>query len=455
MNFPGEIPVEDIVKPGSEYEADKLALYNALYVGGEEFRKHLDVMLPMRGLEKASGGQGTADYASRKARAQYTNYAGGIEDWLTAAVFRNNPGFEVKGGDKGYWKDLNENADGFGTPFYSLCRAALNVGMTNLRPYFKVSFPSADSKDAVVSVVDAIAVDDWQYSEKGEFMWGRTHTSANYRKDDEIKASDLVRHCWTYYAPDKIAIYEADEAPIAEGLKKSKKKAPGINLDPKKMAKLVSLDGHDLGCSPLFDIRFTRSQWVMDRIFETLQALFRREASITYALDMQAFALPVITLAGGNVPSIAGSEVMALKLQPGESFGFAAPPSQIFEPLFKDADRLKENLRDVIQAMPVNASAIPQAGRLSGSAVNAMRDPEKTLFDSFAQPVKEAAKRMLEKIAEFRRENVEIELTGFEQGDGVVPSLDDLPLGENNGEGLQQSGAGSESAGKEQSGKAS
>lgn len=429
MKFPESIEIEKISKTNPEYEGKDLRLYDALYVGGKRLRNHMDVMLPMRDLEKVSGADGQSAYASRMARAQYINRAGGLIDWLTAAVFRNDPKFTAKGGDKEYWEGLNENADGLGTPFSTICREALTAAMIGWRSYFKARFDDKDSKNAMISVVSGLDIDDWQHDKNGDFIWGRSYSREKYRDDEAIASPNVLRHRWTYYAPDQIAIYEADED-ADKYTNAFARKFEQSGLDPKAKAKLVSLQKHNFGCSPLFDIRFSRGQWVMGRIFEVLQALFRREAAITYALDMQAFALPVLTLNGTQVPSISGSEVMAVKLQNGESLTFAAPPALIFEPLFKDADRLKENLREVIQAMPVNAAAIPQAGRLSGDAVNAMRDPEKTLFDSFAKPVQEAAKRMLEKIAEFRNEEVEFEFDGFVQGDdGLTPNLDDMPIG--------------------------
>jgi len=75
--------------------------------------------------------------------------------------------------------------------------------------------------------------------------------------------------------------------------------------------------------------------------------------------------------------------------------------------MHKDQINLKENLYEVIQSTAMNAAAIPQAGRLSGEAVDKMRDPLHVLLDSFAWPVRDSFVRLKNEMAEYRGENPE------------------------------------------------
>ena len=125
--MPERIPVKALESSASEYYADKMREYNALYEGGEAFESEKREFLPKRPIEKAQETVGgNAHYESRLASAFYTNYAGGIVDWFSAKIVENRPrivvGDGVKDTTREYWESLNDNADGKGNPLVTLCR---------------------------------------------------------------------------------------------------------------------------------------------------------------------------------------------------------------------------------------------------------------------------------------------------------------------------------------------
>lgn len=414
MAFPPSFEIEVLKKVHPSYNAKKLALYNALYEGGSAFHRKdvIEQILIKRQLERLP--EGTRIYEMRKERSQYINRAGGFVDWFDAAVFAGEIKIISPEGNK-FWEGLNENADGLGTSFSTLCRQLLNAMMIDLRSYLKVSFDHGgeeirpDEKEklgATLSVVRAKEIDDWEWDAEGELDWARAHSFDLIRPvGNPFDTPDRERHTWTFYGKNEIAIYEA-----------IKKIDENFQKDAIAQRVIGGMPSHDFGRPPLIDIRATHGQWLMERIFDVIKAGYNREAALTWALDTQAYALMVLHKEDKVAPKVYGSELMALLMGVNETVTFAAPESGIFEPLFKDVERLSSDLREVIHAMAINAAAIPQAGRLSAQAVAAMRDPMVTLLDSFAQPIEEAVLRAIRAIQKYRgEENLEIELEGFNQ----------------------------------------
>jgi hypothetical protein len=104
----------------------------------------------------------------------------------------------------------------------------------------------------------------------------------------------------------------------------------------------------------------------------------------------------------------------AIVLGINEKIGYASPSSSGFEPSFKAIDGCKKSFYESLQIMSKEAAALPQAGRLSGDAVNAMQKPMEVLLGSFAWPIEDALSRLIEKLKVYRgEEDAEIYITGF------------------------------------------
>jgi hypothetical protein len=139
-------------------------------------------------------------------------------------------------------------------------------------------------------------------------------------------------------------------------------------------------------------------------------------------LDSQCFAVPVLVSDdNASIPSVQATQVMALCLKTGEDFKFVAPPTAVFSSLGEDIERLRNSMYECLQSIALNAAAIPQAGRLSGEAVDAMRMPMTTLINSFAWPIKDAMSRLVNFLREYRGDEFEVKLEGFEQEQPETP----------------------------------
>jgi hypothetical protein len=412
-SFPESIRVDVLESTHNDYHAGKIRLYSALYNGGDAIHKDPQVigkLLQMRQIEKSD--IGAAQYSLRKARAHYINRAAGLCDWFTASAFPADPMIETDVKSE-YFESLNTDADGLGTAFSTLCRNALKETFLGGRTYFKVHFPMAGdvvaandlrSLEARLSVVPAVTIDDWEFSEEGKLEWVRAHAMELVRDPfNPFARPTKEKHTWCFYTESRSAIYSAE-------------KDIGSGFSSDQVAMLTGGKEHDFGVPQIFDVRSGRGQFVLDRIYDVIKALFEREAGITWALDAQAYAVPVLTTQDtSKVPSISGSELLAIVLEIGGTYTFSAPPATIFDPLFKDIERLSKDLYEVVQALAINAAALPQSGRLSGESVVQFREPMKALLASFIWPIKEAAKRSLEAIAKYRGENVKINLIGFDE----------------------------------------
>ena len=419
--MPDQIIVAALEGKSSQYRADKMALYEALYEGGDKFESMKETFLPKRPIEKSANTQigGGEHYKSRLSSAYYTNYAGGLIDWFTAKIVENNPRIVVDGSAseeaKEYWEGLNEDADGLGNPLITLCRWAARDVIINARSYFGVDFQSEGDQDGKICLNTAIAIDDWDQDAHGTLIWVRRHTSETMRDEAEPwKCPTVECHYWTFYDAEKVVVYKAEKL-IAE--KQFPKNA--VATKEKEMY-------HDFGL-PVFDIRADQSMWIMDRIKEPILKLFRREASLNWYLDSLCYQMPVFNLqTPSKYQSIPVTPLGAVVLEIGESASFLKPDAAGFEPNFKAVEQCKQSFYESLQVLAKEASSIPQAGRLSGDAIAGMQKPMEILIDSFSWPIRNALMRLIEQLKKYRNEeDLEIELEGF----GGV-EVDDMPTEE-------------------------
>jgi len=423
--FPATLMVKELQKDNPEYDGDKILDHAALYFGGDVFRDRIDRFLVKRKIEElsgdASGIGGQAHYEQRKKSAYYVNRAGGMVDWLTAAVFRVKPEIVITDGtdeQKAYWESLNCDADGLGNPLVAVARESLRDTMLHKRAYFQAEFRETESsrgvvdgKAATIRLISAASADDWFLSDAGKLSMLRRHTVEATRDEFAIWSQpDLETHYWTFFDENSIAVYVA-------------KKKPEEEFKDTDVANLVNDTKHEFGCLPVFDVRATAGHWVMERISDVVKKLFNRESSLTYALDQGAYSLLVLSLVSTDPKSIFATAQAALKLKAdeGESAAFIAPPSAIYDPLFKEVEIDVNALYEVLQALAINSANIDQAGRMSGTAIDKHKDPLHTLLASFSWPIRDALNRWIQAVKEYRGESdLNIELRGMDEFDATL-----------------------------------
>ena len=420
-NFPASVEVKDIKKTHCEYYPELIRRYTAAYEGGHGFKSVAEDLLIKRELEQKN----PRLFEMRLQRSDYINRAGGLLDFLKAAVFKSEP-MIVTEPENEYWFNLNADADGLGTSLPTLLRDALLSMTVNQRSYLLADFresvndpKAAGSADARMRVLDAEIVDDWGRDELGALTWVRLHTVDKVRENESDITSqpDVEHHKWIYITATEVVTYEAT----------SQKDQPLQDGDGP--ARIVSTVTHDFGELPVFEIKAGRGQWVMDRIFPVVKSLFNRESALTWQLDRQAFSQLVLNLLNASrIKDIMSGESSALLLEPGENAGYITPPNTSFEEQFKDVDRLTKSLYEVVQALALNASATQtQNARQSAKAKEMDRDPLQTLLQSFAWPILSALNNWIEAVKAYRNDRIDIKVIGL---DAFTVTMEDLKDGE-------------------------
>jgi len=438
QNMPDQIPVSDLQETSPEYDGNLLSELNALYEGGDSFNNIKSQFLPKRPIEKSELVSST-HYDLRLESAFYTNYAAGIVDWFSAKVVEGNPriivGDNISDLSKAYWESLNHNADGCGNPLVTLCRWAAREIIINSRAYWCIKFNEENSIDGRLSLFDAITVDDWQKDVDNGVQWIRRHTVDTIRDEEKPwSAATKELHFWTFYDNEKIIIYTAS-------------RDVGKNWNKKDIAIKTFEQYHEFG-NPVFDIRSDESMWVMDRIKEPAIKLFQREANLNFYLDNVTIQVPYLNL---NDPeswkSLPMTPLGAIVLGLNEKFGYASPSSAGFEPSFKSIELCKRSFYESLQIMAKEAAALPQAGRLSGEAVESMQKPMEILLGSFAWPIQDALERSIASLKEYRTEpDADIRVVGFGKIEADETELEELIFGQGvvNGAETKEGGEGGE-----------
>lgn len=444
--FPEAIAFGDLEKTHPEYNPTcpltnigMLDKHDHLYRGGREFRKNIEHYLVKRQIEQGGGtqkmankpginpksegsivagtaaavqsagtGQGGAkQWEARKKRAWYTPFVSFIIDFIVAAVNQNQPSVAnplLEKSDESkmeYWRRFNENADGHGTDLAALSRAAIQEILVHKRAYFYVSFPKVEASslgdqeaagglDGRVSMWGARFVDDWEYDSDGKLIWVRTHSIKKVRPTPTAQPTDEL-HCWTYITANGKYEYEVQFSP---------EKKPEEN----DLITRTEVSFHDVGVLPVVPVKISDSFWVMDRLADTVLALFNRESAATWTLDQMAFAILVATTSK-PVGTIAADDICGVQLDVGEGLKFEAPDSAIFTAQQADIERLKATLFSVIHMMALQAEKDKGGNPASGEAKELDMGGMSTLLGAFAAPLRDAIETVVDIIQAMREES--------------------------------------------------
>lgn len=437
--FPASIPIEDIRKTNSRFNGEKYEKYRAMYKAGEYFKAMQDEFLVKRALESGDTGTsnvgGAAQYKERKKRAYNIPRGSGLIDWMASEGTKDPVKIAVDGKIKGekdpetgeehevdeenYWFRLVDNADGLGRDATSIATTLVREAQLFGRAYLYAYFPEEvanpaddDSMTAWMRVLPTDSVDDWEYAATGELAWIRVH-SVEYIRSVWYKQPDTERHSWCFIDKERIACYTAD-------------KKVGEQFKTEDVARLAYDTPHDFGRIPVFPVEVEDGINVMDRIYDVLKALYNREASITWALDQSAYSLLVFNLNNTQINEVYSSEVCAVKLGADEKVGFESPNPQIFDPLFKDCDRLRTALYEVLQATAITAASQTQNARQSASAKTLDMDLIQSLLRAYVVPVRNAMRTWVEAVKEYRGDTESVELSGLTSISTTLQQLEAL-----------------------------
>lgn len=463
--FPDAIALSDLRQTHAEYDPiDKrtgvgiLDKYDDLYIGGRAFYEHIDNYLIKRSIEgstttapkndpnynpksagspyinnpltRPSGGSGgTCQFEARKKRAAYTPIGSGIIDFMVSAVFQNPPaivaaqppkegtaavvggllakvrswflggGTPSSEGDTAYWHDLNRNCDGMGQDlsafFIRVCREVMIHKRAYVMPKFGKSAEHANAKeqkdsgdlDATLVFLSARDVDDWQYDSRGTLAWVRTHKVEKIRSNPAAQP-DTERHTWVYITKSASYRYELKYK----------------NTEPPEDTVLVScgpVELHDAGRLPVIQIPVPEGLWVMERLADTILALFNRQSAASWNLDSLAFTI-ILFKTMKDLGSVTIPDVGGFKVDPGEDVTIISPPADGNTAQQNDIDRIKEDLFLAIQAMVLVAAAKDEQGRQSGVAKQRDFGTLSTLLGAFAGPIRDSIEECVAIIRAYR-----------------------------------------------------
>jgi len=408
-NFPNELSLKTLLSENHDADLNLIGDYASLYDGGSDF--DIDSMIIKRKGEVEGCILGQLE--ERKRRAAYTNYAGGIIDGLVSEATSDTPRIFVHNGtdeQKIFWLNMNLDADGYGTPFATIFRECLKDELVSRRSYFEaIMVGETNDRDSIgISRQSPMTVLDWDKE------WVKIHTVEYTRDEDNpFAASDVELHYFTFFSEDSTMVYQAkrknDLWVDDNGKVVTEEKGVG------KLNRELSILNHSFGI-PIFDVRASKSQWVMDRIAPIIKSIYNAELDLNFSLSQSAYPQAVLTLNDDTrIDKIVKSEMTVFVLLNGEKFEYVSPQTGTFESQFKNIDRLKKSLHESLQLAAKEASSIPQAGRLSGEAIKEMRSPMESLLQSFVWPIKDAAMRCIDQIKKFRgEEDLIIEIQGLE-----------------------------------------
>lgn len=411
-SMPEKIKCDCLLENNPKYDLDKINCYEAVYNGGDDFKSLINKFLIKRALEEKF----PDDYENRKRYSLYINRCGAILDMFVASMYSDTPQIVS---DDVFWKELNKNVDGKGTPVDTLAREAANEILLTNRAYFAVNFESAmglqtdkNTFNAYIKLLKANEVVDWHYDSLGNLDWVKTYNTATVF-DNGWRRSNKIKHVWTFYDAHKIYQYSA----IVEESKSLKDEDANLDFD----------NEHDFGVIPIFDIKMKHGQWVMAKMYDALIALYNRESCLTYSLNQIGFSVCAFNLEDTDISNVYFKEVSALKLKIGESLGFYNPSPEITSPQFEDIDRLKKALYETVNTLAMQAlSAQTQNARQSAAAKKIDREPFQNLLLAFVYPIRDAFQRTIDALLKYRNEDKEIaRLSGFENID-EEKTLDDV-----------------------------
>lgn len=439
MKYPASMKIEDLMRAGQMHDPARIALYQAFYDGGRAMEAVKPSLLPVRGFETKAGERDSTSYKERLEYAPYIRRVAGFIDWMRAAVFFREPMIVVTGNaDAGYWESMNDDATGDGTPLAGLMREAVLECQLHKRCWISCSFPGTtalvhdpETEEARLRLFRAREITDWQTT-NGVLEWVRCSGMDFLRPDAEPwKKPDRERHRWTFMDSEAMAIYE--------GIRLLKNDAPSVpgsqsgftSKDAKRIALLPYAGG-----LPLFVCEYGSGQWIMEATFDVAKAMFQCDANIEHLRDKMAFRILKLNVDRAVIADMILPDLCAMVLRPGEDAQFIGPGADLLAPLFQDAEKLRRDLMESIHASAQNAANIPQAGRLSGEAVQEMREPLRILLWSFAWPVLQAFTKAIKHIATLRGEDPNaVEIVGLDAYNVDMDDADGEILGEEDEDG--------------------
>jgi len=412
MNYPNTVKIEVLDEPNRGYCADKLAKYWALYAGGEDFRALIDEMIIKREIEKRRTDLGMRSYEERKKFAAYVNRLGGFIDGMVAEITGDGVYIVLpEGGSEeqtDYYTGINLNADGYGAPLTKIVRKVLADEMISRNAWLDIRADEEDQRNLYIGRTNPVQVIDWFDG------FAKDKRCEEYRDPAEpYLPTDLTRVQWILFDAEGVTVYEA--------LRRGDQYVDPTTNTKTQEARQVDVAPTDFGMQ-LRSISAERSQWVADRVADTVILLFNKELDLSFSLAEAAYPQLVLKVEDrSKLEELVKSELNVVSLDIGDTLEYLKVDPQTFIPLQENIKSLKAAINETIQSTARDAASIPQAGRMSGETVREMRAPMDSLRYSFAWPVYECLMRIIEDIKTFRNEpELKVDIVGLIDNNAII-----------------------------------
>lgn len=411
----------------ASYDADTWLRYEALYRGGKDFRANVAKFLSPNPTEPPDV------YIQRLGEAAYRSYVGPIVDYfasqlmaapLTIRASDRESGETVEAFDQ-FYSDFKEDVDGRGKDLIDLARDAFRTALIKGKCWLIAALPSnggraprtrAEWEASSLGAVRATKLEpehvlDWEHGEDGSLLWALTYEESRPRSS-LTDSRARIRGTWRFYDAETVETFQLSWDPSRD------------NLTPDTEVPSIGREPHGFARVPLVCIEPPRGLWLMNRVAEAQVEHFRLSAGLGWAIRRTCYAMPVFKLTGGantGGPQMGAGYFLTIGAQ--DDVVWAAPPSQPFEVIAKEAKAQKDEIYRVAQQMAQgvenNAAAIGRSAQ-SKSADTASTE---ICLVAYGAIVREAIEKLYNLVAQGRGDTVKFRIGGLDRFNLSDPSI--------------------------------
>ena len=395
--------------------------YWDFYVGGEQLRRNASQYLVRRQKEPGDV------YSERLARVFYENYLGSCVDWYAATLFRRQPGILLESkadSTQKFHSDFVGDCDRCGTSLLEVARKAFIQALVFRESYVLIDFPKVSERAESRAAEDALGKSraylasysprelvNWKRDDAGEYEWVVLKTTRSYQ--EEFDRPDFVKEQrWAVYDRETFRVY-------VQRTRGSQAPPPPPSPTPTDQGvELVDEGRHalaDIGRVPLAKLAVTDGLWLANKAALLQMEHFNKSNALSWALHMGLFAMPVV-YSERDWQQIVG-EAYYIQLGPDDRFGWTEPEGHVFQIAADNLDRLKDEIYRVCYLMTQAGGR--EARHLGQSGDSKRRDFAVTheVLRGYGVLVKEFLRKVIGLVAQARRDEIRVEITGMDQFD--------------------------------------
>jgi len=418
--------------------------YWDFYVGGEQLRRNAGLYMVRRQKEPNDV------YSERLGRVFYENYLGSAIDWYAATLFRSRPGLAFDTEDasaREFYGQFVEDCDCRQTHLLDLTRRAFIETLVFGESFVLVDFPRVEGEVANRAEEDALGKSraylvpyspldliNWKQDRNGAYEWVVLKSRQTFQESFD-KSGLVTEERWAYYDREKFKIFSRKGA--AGGPSDGTPVGGGVEVVAEGRHGLA-----EVGRVPLIRMGVSDGLWLANKAGSIAQEHFNKSNALSWALHMGLFAMPVI-YSEREWQQIVG-EAYYIQLGPEDRFGWTEPEGKVFEIAAQNLDRLKDEIFRVSFLMTQAGGR--EARNLGQSGISKQRDFAVTheVLRGYGRLVKDFLKGVLRSVADARRDEVRVEVTGLDHFD--KPEFGDEI---DSARGIRELGIGSERLEKE------